>query len=52
MYLGEHNSVLITLVATSSGRYDRHQAKAIQNLRRLYKMSSCVGPIYINVNIC
>jgi hypothetical protein len=35
MYAVEHNNVFIALVATSFGRYDRHQANAIQNLERL-----------------
>jgi len=32
LYSIEHNNVFIVLVATSCGRYDRHQDNAIQNL--------------------
>jgi hypothetical protein len=34
MYSVEHNNVFITLVATIFGRYDCHQASAIQNLEK------------------
>jgi len=30
MYSIEHNNIFIALVATSFGRYDHHQANAIQ----------------------
>ena len=36
MYLVEHNNLCIALVAISFGRYDHHQASAIQNLKRLF----------------
>jgi len=39
MYLVEHNNVFIVLMATSFGRYDHHQANAIQNLKRLVTCS-------------
>jgi hypothetical protein len=43
----EHNNVFIALVATSIGRYDHHQANAVQNLKGwlhvAHKMSSCTG---------
>jgi hypothetical protein len=32
MYSVENNNVFIALVATSFGRYDLHQASAVQNL--------------------
>jgi len=35
MYSVENNNVFIVLVATSVGHCGRHQANAIQNLKRL-----------------
>ena len=40
MYSVEHNNVFIVLVATSFGRYDQHQANAMQNLQRLVTYSA------------
>ena len=35
MYSVEHSNVFIALVAASFGRYDHHQASALQHLERL-----------------
>jgi len=40
MYSVEHNNVIVTLVITIFGRYDQHQANAIQNLKRLVTCSA------------
>jgi hypothetical protein len=40
MYLIEHNNVFIALVATAFGRYDHHQANAIQNLKTMATCSA------------
>jgi len=40
MYSVEHNNVFIVLVVTSFGRYDLHQANAIQNSKRLVTCSA------------
>jgi len=40
MYLVEHNNVFIALVATTFGRYDHHQANAIQNLKTMATCSA------------
>jgi hypothetical protein len=45
MYSVEHNNVFILLVATSSGRYDRHQASDIQNLQWLVACSAQKYPL-------
>ena len=49
MYSVQHNNVFIALVATSSGRYDHHQANVIQNLKGwlhvVHKKSSCMGSL-------
>jgi len=39
MYSVEHNNVFIALLATNFGRYDHHQANAIQNFKRLVTCS-------------
>jgi hypothetical protein len=40
MYSVENNNILIALLATSFGRYDHHQANAIQNLKMLVTFSA------------
>jgi hypothetical protein len=40
MYPVEYNKVFISLVAISFGRYDHHQANAIQNLKRMVTCSA------------
>jgi hypothetical protein len=40
MYSVEHDNVFIALVATNFGRYDKHKANAIRNLKRLATCSA------------
>jgi hypothetical protein len=40
MYPVEHNKFVIALVATCFGRYDQHQANAIQNSKRMITCSA------------